>query len=143
MATAAPESHLRENPFQIAQQQLENVARTFGIDDRLVAVLSQCKKAVEVSIPTSLESSSADIQGNYIEPEDPAQLRASSASAASRQPLPTRFFELTMGKRPSCPLQAAGFQLMARARRTAGPPSPPDSVLLTSLDADGCGLRRW
>ncbi|HET7128374.1 MAG TPA: Glu/Leu/Phe/Val dehydrogenase [Gaiellaceae bacterium] len=58
MATAAPESHLRENPFQIAQQQLENVARTFGIDDRLVAVLSQCKKAVEVSIPTSLDDGS-------------------------------------------------------------------------------------
>ena len=58
MATAAPESHLRENPFQIAQQQLENVARTFGIDDRLVAVLSQCNKAVEVSIPTSLDDGS-------------------------------------------------------------------------------------
>jgi glutamate dehydrogenase (NAD(P)+) len=58
MATAAPESHLRENPFRIAQQQLENVARTFGIDDRLVAVLSECKKAVEVSIPTSLDDGS-------------------------------------------------------------------------------------
>ena len=51
--TAAPESHLRENPFEIAQQQLENVADTFGIDDDLVDVLSECKKAVEVSIPTS------------------------------------------------------------------------------------------
>ncbi len=58
MATAAPESHLRENPYRIAQQQLENVAGTFGIDDRLVAVLSQCKKAVEVSIPTSLDDGS-------------------------------------------------------------------------------------
>ena len=58
MATAAPETHLRENPFGIAQQQLENVARTFGIDDRLVAVLSECKKAVEVSIPTSLDDGS-------------------------------------------------------------------------------------
>jgi glutamate dehydrogenase (NAD(P)+) len=58
MATAVPESHLRENPFRIAQQQLENVARTFGIDDRLVAVLSQCKKAVEVSIPTTLDNGS-------------------------------------------------------------------------------------
>jgi glutamate dehydrogenase (NAD(P)+) len=58
MATAAPESHLRENPFRIAQQQLENVARTFGIDDPLVEVLSQCKKAVEVSIPTSMDDGS-------------------------------------------------------------------------------------
>jgi glutamate dehydrogenase (NAD(P)+) len=58
MATAAPESHLRENPFRIAQKQLENVARTFGIDDRLVEILSECKKAVEVSIPTSLDDGS-------------------------------------------------------------------------------------
>jgi glutamate dehydrogenase (NAD(P)+) len=65
MATAAPESHLRENPFRIAQQQLENVARTFGIDDRLVAVLSQCKKAVEVSIPTSLDDGSVRAFAGY------------------------------------------------------------------------------
>jgi glutamate dehydrogenase (NAD(P)+) len=65
MATAAPESHLRENPFRIAQQQLENVARTFGIDDRLVAVLSQCKKAVEVSIPTSLDDGSIRAFAGY------------------------------------------------------------------------------
>ena len=65
MATAAPESHLRENPFGIAQQQLENVARTFGIDDRLVAVLSQCKKAVEVSIPTSLDDGSVRAYTGY------------------------------------------------------------------------------
>jgi glutamate dehydrogenase (NAD(P)+) len=58
MATAAPESHLRENPFRIAQQQLHNVAAAFGIDDRLVNVLQECKKAVEVSIPTSLDDGS-------------------------------------------------------------------------------------
>jgi glutamate dehydrogenase (NAD(P)+) len=58
MATAAPESHLRENPFRIAQQQLHNVAAAFEIDDRLVNVLQECKKAVEVSIPTSLDDGS-------------------------------------------------------------------------------------
>ena len=58
MATAAPESHLRENPFLLAQQQLRNVADTFGIDDRLVEVLQQCKKSVEVSIPTSMDDGS-------------------------------------------------------------------------------------
>jgi glutamate dehydrogenase (NAD(P)+) len=56
MATAAPESHLRENPFRLAQQQLYKVAETFGIDERLVNVLQECKKAVEVSIPTSLDN---------------------------------------------------------------------------------------
>ncbi|MDP9284082.1 MAG: Glu/Leu/Phe/Val dehydrogenase [Actinomycetota bacterium] len=55
MATAAPESHLRENPFGLAQQQLHKVAETFGIDQALVNVLEQCKKVVEVSIPTSMD----------------------------------------------------------------------------------------
>ncbi|MDX6450548.1 MAG: glutamate dehydrogenase [Gaiellaceae bacterium] len=57
MATAT-ESHLRENPFGIAQQQLRDVADTFGIDDRLVNVMQECKKSVEVSIPTSLDDGS-------------------------------------------------------------------------------------
>ncbi len=58
MATAAPESHLRENPFELAQRQLQKVADTFGIDQQLVGVLSKCKKAVEVSIPTSMDDGS-------------------------------------------------------------------------------------
>jgi glutamate dehydrogenase (NAD(P)+) len=56
MATAAPETHLRENPFGLAQLQLRRVADIFGIDDRLVHVLRECKKAVEVSIPTSMDN---------------------------------------------------------------------------------------
>jgi glutamate dehydrogenase (NAD(P)+) len=58
MATAAPESHLRENPFRLAQQQLYKVGETFGIDERLINVLRECKKAVEVSIPTSMDDGS-------------------------------------------------------------------------------------
>jgi len=59
MATAA-ESHLRENPFGLAQQQLHQVGETFGIDERLINVLQECKKAVEVSIPTSLDNGSVE-----------------------------------------------------------------------------------
>jgi len=58
MATTEHESHLRENPYRLAQQQLRKVAETFDIDDRLVNVLQECKKAVEVSIPTSLDDGS-------------------------------------------------------------------------------------
>jgi glutamate dehydrogenase (NAD(P)+) len=65
MATAAPESHLRENPFQLAQQQLQKVADTFGINDDLVEVLRQCKKAVEVSIPTSMDDGSVRAFAGY------------------------------------------------------------------------------
>jgi len=56
MTTTAPTTHLRENPFELAQQQLRRVADTFDIDDRLVEVLKECKKAVEVSIPTTLDN---------------------------------------------------------------------------------------
>jgi len=65
MATAAHESHLRENPFQLAQRQLQKVADTFGIDDRLVEVLRQCKKGVEVSIPTSMDDGSVRAFAGY------------------------------------------------------------------------------
>jgi glutamate dehydrogenase (NAD(P)+) len=55
MATTEHETHLRENPFRIAQLQLRKVADAFDIDDRLVNVLQETKKAVEVSIPTSMD----------------------------------------------------------------------------------------
>ena len=54
----APESHLRENPFQIARQQLRRVADIFEIDDRLVNVLQECKKALIVSVPVSMDDGS-------------------------------------------------------------------------------------
>jgi glutamate dehydrogenase (NAD(P)+) len=62
---AATESHLRENPLRIAQEQLRKVADTFGIDDRLVNVLQECKKSVEVSIPTSLDDGSVVAYTGY------------------------------------------------------------------------------
>src|SRR5215831_17431529 len=52
------ESHLVENPYRLAREQLRKVADIFGIDDDLVGVLGVCKKAVEVSIPTTLDDGS-------------------------------------------------------------------------------------
>ena len=49
-------SHLRENPFEIARDQLRRVAEVFGIESNLVNVLQECKKSVEVSIPVSMDS---------------------------------------------------------------------------------------
>jgi glutamate dehydrogenase (NAD(P)+) len=65
MAALAPVSHLRENPFEIARHQLREVADTFGIDDRLVNVLQECKKSVEVSIPTSRDDGSVTAFKGY------------------------------------------------------------------------------
>jgi glutamate dehydrogenase (NAD(P)+) len=51
----APETHLHENPFELVKEQLRRVATTFQIDPNLVNVLSQCKKAVVVSIPVAMD----------------------------------------------------------------------------------------
>ena len=55
MTTVEAPSHLRENPFEIAQDQLRLVADEFQIDENLVRVLEQCKKVVAVSIPVVMD----------------------------------------------------------------------------------------
>ena len=57
----APSSHLRENPYEIAKQQLRKVAQTFAIDQNLVNVLQECKKAVAVSVPVSMDDGSTSV----------------------------------------------------------------------------------
>ena len=61
----APLSHLRENPFEIARSQLRRVGEAFRIDDNLINVLSQCKKAVEVSIPTQMDDGTTQVFSGY------------------------------------------------------------------------------
>jgi glutamate dehydrogenase (NAD(P)+) len=54
-AVEARVSHLRENPFEIARQQLRQVGETFSIDPDIIRVLQQCKKSVVVSIPIRMD----------------------------------------------------------------------------------------
>jgi len=61
----APVSHLHENPFEIAREQLRRVAATFDIDQNLVNVLGTCKKAVEVSIPVGMDDGSTSVFTGY------------------------------------------------------------------------------
>ena len=61
----APQSHLRENPFELAQRQLQLVADVFGISGDLVKVLGQCKKAVAVSVPTRMDDGSVEVYQGY------------------------------------------------------------------------------
>jgi glutamate dehydrogenase (NAD(P)+) len=61
----APPSHLRENPFELAQRQLQLVADVFGLSADLVNVLGQCKKAVAVSIPTRMDDESVEVFQGY------------------------------------------------------------------------------
>jgi glutamate dehydrogenase (NAD(P)+) len=66
VATAeAPASHLRENPFELAREQLRRVGETFGLDPNLIAVLGQCKKGVSVSIPTRMDDGSTEVFQGY------------------------------------------------------------------------------
>jgi glutamate dehydrogenase/leucine dehydrogenase len=65
MSEAAVASHLRENPFELAQAQLRRVGEVFAIDPNLIRVLSQCKKAVEVSIPVSMDDGSIEVFAGY------------------------------------------------------------------------------
>src|SRR6187401_1085169 len=61
MSTAAAESHLREDPYELAKQQLRRVGEIFALDPNLIRVLSQCKKGVEVSIPVSMDDGSVEV----------------------------------------------------------------------------------
>ncbi len=61
----APASHLRENPFEIAKQQLRAVGEAFGIEDNLIDVLSKCKRGIEVSIPTRKDDGTVVVFTGY------------------------------------------------------------------------------
>ena len=61
MATVEAPSHLRENPYALAKDQLRRVGDLFGIEDNLINVLSECKKAVTVSVPTRMDDGSVEV----------------------------------------------------------------------------------
>jgi glutamate dehydrogenase (NAD(P)+) len=56
---------LRENPFEIAREQLRMVAQVFDIDQDLVNVLQECKKAVEVAVPVSMDDGTTRVFTGY------------------------------------------------------------------------------
>jgi glutamate dehydrogenase (NAD(P)+) len=63
--STAEASHLRENPFELAKSQLRRVGEIFALDPNLIRVLSQCKKAVEVSIPVAMDDGSIEVYLGY------------------------------------------------------------------------------
>ncbi|RDI73468.1 Glutamate dehydrogenase/leucine dehydrogenase [Gaiella occulta] len=64
-STQAPATHLRENPFELAQSQLRRVGETFAVDPNLIRVLSHCKKGVEVSVPVQMDDGSVSVFQGY------------------------------------------------------------------------------
>ena len=65
MSTTETASHLRENPYALAQAQLRRVGETFGIDPNLISVLSECKKSVEVSVPVAMDDGTTRVFEGY------------------------------------------------------------------------------
>ena len=61
----APVSHLRENPFEIAKQQLRKVAEPSTSTRTSIRVLSECKKAVEVSVPARMDDGSVEVFAGF------------------------------------------------------------------------------
>ena len=65
MSDAVVTTHLRENPYDLAKEQLTRVGQIFGIDPNLIRVLSQVKKAVEVSIPVAMDDGTTEVFAGY------------------------------------------------------------------------------
>jgi glutamate dehydrogenase (NAD(P)+) len=65
MSTAEAATHLRENPFELAKAQLRRVGEIFALDPNLIRVLSQCKKAVEVSVPVQMDDGTIEVFLGY------------------------------------------------------------------------------
>jgi glutamate dehydrogenase (NAD(P)+) len=65
MSTAVAPSHLHENPYEIARQQLRHVGEVFAIDPNLIGVLEHCKKSVEVSIPVRMDDGGVNVYTGY------------------------------------------------------------------------------
>src|ERR671913_136226 len=65
MSTAEAPTHLRENPLELARQQLRRVGEIFAIDPNLIRVLEKCKKSVEVSVPTRMDDGSVSVYTGY------------------------------------------------------------------------------
>jgi glutamate dehydrogenase (NAD(P)+) len=58
-------THLREDPYELARDQLRRAGETWGIDANLINVLSACKKSVEVSVPVSMDDGSFSVYTGY------------------------------------------------------------------------------
>src|SRR5688500_6744492 len=58
-------THLLENPYDIAREQLRRVGETFGIDANLINVLQGCKKSIEVAVPVAMDDGSVEVYAGY------------------------------------------------------------------------------
>ncbi|MCZ7588049.1 MAG: Glu/Leu/Phe/Val dehydrogenase [Gaiella sp.] len=65
MSVTEAATHLRENPLALARAELRRVGEAFGVDPNLIAVLSECKKSVEVSVPVAMDDGKTRVFDGY------------------------------------------------------------------------------
>ena len=58
---APPPSHLKEDPWEMARTQLRRVASLIDLGENMLNVLSECKKAIVVSVPTRMDDGSVQV----------------------------------------------------------------------------------
>ena len=90
MSTAEVPTHLRENPLELARQQLRAVGETFAIDPNLIRVLEKCKKSVEVSIPVTMDDGSVGVFRGHRVTHNIAAARRRAGSGTTRPSPATR-----------------------------------------------------
>ncbi len=56
---------MQEDPWEMAREQLRRTAAVLEMDDDMLCVLLDCKKAIEVSIPTRRDDGSVDVFRGY------------------------------------------------------------------------------
>jgi len=61
MSATDSRSHLRENPLELARDQLRFVGEVFSVDPNLISVLSGVKKCVEVGVPVRMDDESVRV----------------------------------------------------------------------------------
>jgi glutamate dehydrogenase (NAD(P)+) len=57
----APASHLKEDPWEMAREQLRRVVAFSDIGENMLNVLLECKKAVEVSVPVRMDDGTVQV----------------------------------------------------------------------------------
>jgi glutamate dehydrogenase (NAD(P)+) len=60
-AVETPTAFVQDNAWEMARQQLRQTAAVLELDDDMLGVLLECKKAIEVSVPTRRDDGSVDV----------------------------------------------------------------------------------
>jgi len=63
--TSTLEPFTQEDPWQMAREQLRRAASLAGLEDSMLNVLSDCKKAVEVSVPVRMDDDSVEVYTGF------------------------------------------------------------------------------